>query len=82
MFGWFKKTDKWAVQPASELSAGLGPQPGETWCFDDGSPWPTSIRVKVIDARDGWVRYSMGVYFCDERKKTHQFMSLYRKVDA
>lgn len=60
------------------------PLPGELWEFKkgDGSPWPSKDYepVKILDVRDGWVRYSMDGFFRDERMTVSSFMYCYRKV--
>ena len=42
---------------------------------DGGDPWPNkNFRVRVIDAKDGWVRYKFeGGGFKDERLKLGSF---------
>lgn len=59
--------------------------PGEKWLFTprDDSPWPPSngyTPVLILDVQDGWVRYDMGCLFRDERKRTKEFVSMYRRV--
>ena len=60
------------------------PAAGETWrlYIDDGSPWPVrGVTASILDVKDGWVRYSMGGWFNDERLKLSEFLHCYRKVD-
>lgn len=61
------------------------PRAEETWImsYEDGSPWPKEPgpRVKVQDVKSGWVLYSIGSMFNDERATLKTFMTLYRKVD-
>ncbi len=55
---------------------------GQKWRFyEEGDPFPSKYPpVTIIDARQGWVRYSMGWFFDDERMKESTFLSMYRKV--
>lgn len=52
---------------------------GDEFVFFDGSPWPPKIRVRVIDVRDGWVRYTNTATQTDDRMKTDAFLSMYRQ---
>jgi hypothetical protein len=84
MFGWFKKIGKRTVQPASELSAQLGPEPGQKWVFipEQKDPWERKHYppVTILDVRDGWVRYAMQSVFTDERTTIKSFTRMYRRV--
>jgi hypothetical protein len=58
------------------------PQPlciGDTWVFTDGSPWPSNDPVRIVDVRDGWVRYE---YVSGEPMRRHSkvevFISMHR----
>ncbi len=59
---------------------------GELWLFQPApDPWGEKkySPVKIIDVRDGWVRYDMGGFvFRDERRPAKTFVSMYRRVDA
>ena len=83
IFTWFRKKR----QESSEyLSSGI--HPGEWWAiapFCDGSPWsPKShdpiFTIKILDVKDGWVRYSMGKIYNDERMETETFTRIYEKL--
>ena len=77
MFAWLKKRLFGDKEPA--IAA------GETWEFVDlpGDPWGNKpFRVRILDVRDGWVRYSMGRVFPDERRTIKSFVSMYRRVDT
>lgn len=60
------------------------PKPGETWWLDrsDQSPWESTMEpapVKILDQREGWVRYSMGgLTFRDERMRVSSFIKIYK----
>jgi hypothetical protein len=68
----------------SLLGIGKMPQPGELWVFDDKAPgpWPLENQtpVKILDVKDGWVRYSWwGPYVrTDQRKKMTAFRYCYK----
>lgn len=55
---------------------------GEEWALEQNNdPWGGKEYppVKIIDVRDGWVRYDMGgSIFRDERKTIGDFVALYR----
>jgi len=34
------------------------PQVGETWQYNNGNPW--TFTVRILEIKDGWVRYSGG----------------------
>ena len=57
------------------------PKTDETWVFcpKNKSPWPDEDThlVHIRDVKDGWVRYSMGSVFNDERKKMDSFLHMY-----
>jgi hypothetical protein len=59
------------------------PKNGEVWIRSiyDESPWPkrTLYEVKIIDVKNGWVRYYLGEFFPDERMKIDIFTSIYSK---
>ena len=59
------------------------PNPGEKWAFtNQKGPWPVVSRhepVQVRDVTEGWVRYSIGDMFPDERKTVSEFLSMYRR---
>jgi hypothetical protein len=57
------------------------PKAGEAWIrvICDSSPWPkhTMYEVKIIDVKNGWVRYYMSDFFPDERMKVDIFTMIY-----
>lgn len=69
---WFKKKEKKEV---------ILPTTEEIWAIKDESPWPTDKRIKILDVKDGWVRYSHGVIFSDERLRLSSFLKIFCKVE-
>lgn len=67
MFGWLKPKRV--------------PVAGERWYFKDKSPWPTKDGVRILDCKDGWVRYAMGLnggtIFQDNRMDLPSFRYIY-----
>lgn len=61
------------------------PVPGEKWLFQGvhNDPWgPKDYRpVTILDVKAGWVRYSMGYPFDDERKELGLFTSMYQPTE-
>lgn len=54
------------------------PAPDEQWCMRDKSPWPKKNNpVRIIDVREGWVRYYMNEVFHDERRELDEFLRMY-----
>lgn len=72
------------------------PQQGEVWRLQRSTkgPWgdqvgQREVRVRIFDARDGWVRYGMGEdaelgvgMFSDERDELSNFTRSFEKVPA
>ena len=57
------------------------PVAGEEWVLKNDSPWPEPDQkpVKILDVKDGWVRYDMqGICFRDERMVMDRFLLCYR----
>lgn len=79
-----RRRDKAANVPA----AAREPKPGETWQNRKvsalGDPWLVSKHwtVSILDAKEGWIRYSMGSMFSDERMKASTFVDIYEPLDA
>lgn len=79
----------WARMPAAVIghtdNQQLGPQPGETWHWSGtkGDPWTgKKWTVKILDAKSGWVRYSMGngwSAFQDQRMEAASFINIYSR---
>lgn len=62
-----------------------GIKAGELFIFKgmDGDPFPPKEQkpVKILDVKDGWVRYEIDSWiFKDERMKLDNFLYCYRKV--
>lgn len=72
------------AKPADDHAASLLPSAGELWQFAPRGrgPWPVGHYkpVTVLDVAEGWVRYSMGEIFTDERLTVEDFTRMYRKV--
>ena len=77
MLEWIKEQIQKAEPELPKISI------GSEWilCFN-GDPWgpKKSTPVKILDVKDGWVRYDMGGFFRDERKKIEDFVRVYRLV--
>ena len=71
---------KWLFKKKPSMT----PKPGETWGFIECArdPFPPKHHVKILDVKDGWVRYKMGILFDDERKRVSQFTKMYKKVET
>ncbi len=59
------------------------PKIGETWFLDKGGPWPKGEfgRVKILDVREGWVRYAYPSIYTDERMKLRSFTDIFVKCE-
>ena len=59
---------------------------GQMWILRDGSPWGEDFRqhpvVRILDVRDGWVRYYMNTIFEDNRMKIDTFYYCYRRIET
>ena len=60
------------------------PKPGETcWKYlkDADSPWPTlsPVPIRILDVKDGWVRYTIGDGSPDVLK-IQSFTRMYRRT--
>ena len=53
------------------------PKQGELWTFKDDSPWPNKFTVRILEVKEGWVRYWMSQDMDDNRLKLSTFISLY-----
>jgi hypothetical protein len=55
---------------------------GSVWQYIDGSPWQkeTAHKVKIIDAKEGWVRYSSTVAD-DDRMREANFRQNYQPTN-
>ena len=67
----------------AHLGIGKMPQIGELWTIDDpdAGPWPleNQIPVKIIDVKEGWVRFSwLGTHHqTDDRLRMRLFRWCY-----
>ncbi len=61
------------------------PVPGESWSlfFETEDPWgPTrTVPVKILDVKEGWVRYAFPNIFTDERMDIKTFIIIYKPVE-
>lgn len=55
------------------------PKIGEVWTLvTDQDPWGREAgRATVLDTKDGWVRYSLGKVFNDERMPVSTFIAIF-----
>ena len=62
------------------------PVAGEYWVakgLDDPFPKKEYTSVKILDVKEGWVRYDFGGnIFRDERLRLHSFLYCYQPVDS
>ncbi len=63
------------------------PSPGETWrlSYDDGNGNPfdvDDIRVRVLEVRYGWVRYTHGICTGDSHKSIEDFVGIMSIVEG
>lgn len=63
------------------------PVPGERWCFGggiSGDPFPPKggVTVRILDVKDGWVRYYMSELLPDERMNMSSFLYCYSPPPA
>lgn len=84
MFSWIKRF--FCAEQKPEIK-GPSPSAGELWRFTPADdPWGAKNYrpVRILDARDGWVRYDMGgvSLFRDERCPVETFVGMYTRVDA
>jgi hypothetical protein len=74
----WRKPKSMEVARTDEIAA------GQKWVLSesDGSPWPREkyAPVTILDAKDGWVRYSMGGLFKDQRMPESTFRDMYRRA--
>lgn len=87
MLRWIKsllqKQDVRGVQYTFDTLANKNPIPGQLWALkgDDGDPFGPKrgfCVVKILEVRDGWVRYYMNKIWDDERKPIKNFTNIYR----
>ena len=75
MFNIFNRQNK------SEMSSVLI---GEKYILKpDGSPWERTkdpVCIKIIDVKNGWVRYFLSESFPDQRMSIDMFLRIYQKV--
>lgn len=59
------------------------PKAGEKWRLPtESNPWPSPEYrpVKILEVKDGWVKYRINEIFPDERRRMDDFLKLYRPV--
>ena len=75
--------------PVDTIHADLWPVPvvGESWYFfaekRKGDPFPDKLPptyARILEVRDGWVRYTIGNIFPDERLAIGDFTRMYSRV--
>ena len=58
------------------------PAKGENWYIEDESPWPPDTTVvRILDVKDGWVRYWINDKLPDNRMGMDMFLDCFKKVD-
>jgi hypothetical protein len=83
---WFAKAKKKDDLPIGSVGGGsrLEPKAGEQWRLSptEADPWPQRepSPVKILDVKDGWVRYRLSEVFPDERKTIKDFLQIYQHV--
>lgn len=59
------------------------PRIDELWQTYDGSPWPTTrAPVRIVDVRDGWVRFSPTDWPADMRSLVSTFVRCHQRVPS
>lgn len=89
MFKWIKSLFKQAQQ-AQQAQPEIAPkkpepQPGQRWVLMSGGdpfPAPNGPEVRILEERDGWVRYYMHQGFPDNRMKVADFIRIYQLLEA
>ena len=52
---------------------------GSLWTLNTGDPFPSKYEPsRVLDVKDGWVRYYLGSVFPDERRTVESFLQIYK----
>lgn len=79
---WIQAVREWAQKRKSQH-----PQIaiGSLWVLHNyRDPFPTRDRppVRVLDVKDGWVRYYIGEAFPDERMSVELFLGIFRQAQA
>ena len=86
MFAFLKRKFQ-AKQKSIEKEPEITIAKGQLWIFvppEDPFEPKKYVPVKILDVRDGWVRYDIVGnlnIFRDERHPIKTFMSMYRRVD-
>lgn len=69
-----KKAESAANEPKHRT-----PVPGEIWRYVSSDPWEAKVtNVRILDVKEGWVRYYMGELFPDNRMELRLFLGIYR----
>lgn len=67
----------------NDMTQPIALEPGQFWRHNDGSPWPKErYAVKILDVKDGWVRYYVNEYGPDERMREIDFRKYYNELVA
>ncbi len=74
------------AQPVERIAIEPEPAPspnvGEIWALKGEGPWPLSTcRVKILDVKEGWVRYYLSKFYPDLRMKIKTFTDVYQKIE-
>jgi hypothetical protein len=71
------------------LKPRIVPRSGETWTLDSNfyrrdpfEPTKEGVDALILEVRDGWVRYSLGGIFNDERMPVREFCGIYSRFLA
>jgi hypothetical protein len=78
MFNWFKML--FGVYSREIEEPKTLPCKGEAWVMIDKSPWGSKRpAIKILDYKEGWVRYYMGPIYSDERMELETFLKIFQK---
>lgn len=77
MFNIFGKTES-KTKPKTEPKIGE-----EHWAIHNDSPWKkeNTTYIKILDVKNGWVRYSINRIFNDERMEMEIFLKCYENYE-
>lgn len=71
----------WFFTGPHKVTTETKPQIDEVWIKKSDDPWGvTGHVVKILDVRDGWVRYHFNAHNPDNRKTIKSFIKYYQKV--
>lgn len=72
-------------QGHSDMTKQSTPQAGQHWRLQpDDDPFPAKAYdpVQILEVKEGWVRYWMGSFSPDNRKKVSEFVRMYDLVES